>query len=211
MATNSLRRSGRVEDGESSRCIGAHGRARSSHDARLAVPAQPTRSSQGGHHGGIANPGRRSHQGGSHRRPDGPALVRRARQRQRRQDGHRRHQRQGRPARAAPRAVSRGRRDGRRRRSRGGDQAGRARRRRRRLRRHLQLHEAGHQGPGRREGQDALHLPGAVRGRGVRSAHLLHRPGAGAADRPVHPVADARDRARRRSTSRPPTTSGRTC
>ena len=83
--------------------------------------------------------------------------------------------------------------------------------RRRRLRRHLQLHEAGHQGPGRRQGQDALHLPGAVRGGGVRSAHLLHRPGAGAADRPVHPVADARDRSEDVLPSRPPTTSGRTC
>ncbi len=62
------------------------------------------------------------------------------------------------------------------------------------LRRHLQLHEAGHQGPGRREGQDALHLPGAVRGTGVRSAHLLHRPGAGAAGRSVHSLADATDR-----------------
>ena len=79
-------------------------------------------------------------------------------------------------------------------RGRGCGQAGRAGQRRRRLRRHLQLHEAGHQGRGRREGQDALHLPGAVRGRGVRSAHLLHRPGAGAADRSIHPVADARDR-----------------
>ena len=63
--------------------------------------------------------------------------------------------------------------------------------RRRHLRRHLQLHAAGHQGPGRRRGQDALHLPRAVRGPGVRPAHLLHRPGAGAAGRPVHPVADA--------------------
>ena len=43
-------------------------------------------------------------------------------------------------------------------------QAGRAGQRRRRLRRHLQLHAAGHQGAGRRGGQDALHLPGAVRG-----------------------------------------------
>ena len=66
--------------------------------------------------------------------------------------------------------------------------------RRRHLRRHLQLHEAGHQGPGRRRGQDALHLPRAVRGAGVRPAHLLHRPGAGAAGRPVHPLADAGDR-----------------
>ena len=36
---------------------------------------------------------------------------------------------------------------------------------------------------GRREGQDALHLPGAVRGAGMRPAHLLHRPGARAAAR----------------------------
>ena len=79
------------------------------------------------------------------------------------------------------------------------------------LRRHLQLHEAGDQGAGRRRGQDALHLSRAVRGAGVRSAHLLHRPGAGAAGRPVHPVADASRPARRRSTCRRPTTSGRTC
>ena len=83
--------------------------------------------------------------------------------------------------------------------------------RRRDLRRHLQLDAAGHQGPGRRGGQDALHLPGAVRGAGVRPADLLHRPGAGAAGRAAHPVADAADRARRRSTCRRPTTSGRTC
>ena len=68
------------------------------------------------------------------------------------------------------------------------------------LRRHLQLDAAGDQGPGRRRGQDALHLPRAVRGAGVRPAHLLHRPGAGAAGRPVHPVADARDRGAGRST-----------
>ena len=92
-----------------------------------------------------------------------------------------------------------------------GGQAGRARQRRRRLRWHLQLHAAGHQGPGRRRGQDALHLPRAVRGAGVRSAHLLHRPGAGAAGRPVHPVADAARPGRRRSTCRRPTTSGPTC
>ena len=83
--------------------------------------------------------------------------------------------------------------------------------RRRRLRRHLQLDEAGDQGAGRRRGQDALHLPRAVRGAGVRPAHLLHRPGAGAAGRPVHPVADARDRGEDVLPARPPTTSGRTC
>ena len=51
-------------------------------------------------------------------------------------------------------------------------------------------------GPAVEQGEDALHLPGAVRGAGVRSADLLHRPGAGAAGRSAHPVADARDRAR---------------
>ena len=49
-------------------------------------------------------------------------------------------------------------------------------------------------GPAVVEGQDALHLPGAVRGPGMRPAHLLHRPGAGAAGRAAHPVADAQDR-----------------
>ena len=91
-------------------------------------------------------------------------------------------------------AAPRGRRHRRRRRRGRGGEAGRGRSGRRRLRRHLQLHAAGHQGPGRHGGQDALHLPRAVRGAGVRPADLLHRPGAGAAGRPVHPVADARDR-----------------
>ena len=45
------------------------------------------------------------------------------------------------------------------------------------LRRHLQLDAAGDQGPRRREGQEALHLPGAVRGPGMPPAHLLYRPG----------------------------------
>ncbi len=75
-----------------------------------------------------------------------------------------------------------------------GGEAGRGRARRRRPRRDLQLDEAGDQGAGSRRGQDALHLPRAVRGTGVRPAHLLHRSRAGAAGRPVHPVADARDR-----------------
>ena len=64
---------------------------------------------------------------------------------------------------------------------------------RRDLRWHLQLHAAGHQGSRRGGGQDALHLPGAVRGTGVRPAHLLHRPGAGAAGRAAHSLADAAD------------------
>ena len=36
-------------------------------------------------------------------------------------------------------------------------------------------------GPAVVERQEALHLPGAVRGTGIRPAHLLHRPRAGAA------------------------------
>ena len=48
-------------------------------------------------------------------------------------------------------------------------------------------------GPAVVEGQDALHLPGAVRRAGMRPADLLHRPGAGAAGRSVHPVAHADD------------------
>ena len=70
--------------------------------------------------------------------------------------------------------------------------------RRRRRRRHLQLDAPGHQGTGRRPGGDALPLPGAVRGPGVPPADLLHRPGAGAADRAVLPVADAARPGRRR-------------
>ena len=48
-------------------------------------------------------------------------------------------------------------------------------------------------GPVVDEAGTALPLPGAVRGSGEPPAHLLHRSGAGAADRPVHPVADGRD------------------
>ena len=59
--------------------------------------------------------------------------------------------------------------------------------------RHLQLDPTGHQGTGRRRRREALHLPGAVRRAGVPPADLLHRPGAGAADRSVLPVADAGD------------------
>ena len=62
-----------------------------------------------------------------------------------------------------------------------GHEARPARSRRCDLRWHLQLDEAGDQGPGGRGGQDALHLPGAVRGPGMRPADLLYRPGAGAA------------------------------
>ena len=82
---------------------------------------------------------------------------------------------------------------------------------RRRLRRHLQLDPPGDQGPGGRRGPDALPLSRAVRGTGVRPADLLHRSGARAAGRPVHPVADGARRERRRSTCPRPTTSGRTC
>ena len=155
--------------------------------------------------------GRRPHQGGRHRRPDRPALVRR-RSRTPTWPGWS-------STTSTPRAAcwagpcelhleDSATDDARR--GRQGRQARRAGPGRRHLRRHLQLHAAGHQGPGRRGGPDALHLPRAVRGAGVRPAHLLHRPGAGAAGRPVHPVADARDRGARRSTCRRPTTSGRT-
>ena len=68
-------------------------------------------------------------------------------------------------------------------------QDGRRARRRRRARRHLQLDAAGDQGPRGRARAEALHLPRAVRGPGVRPADLLHRPGAGAADRAALPVA----------------------
>ena len=49
-------------------------------------------------------------------------------------------------------------------------------------------------GPAVVKGPEALHLPRAIRGAGMRSAHLLHRPGAGAAGRSVHSLADAEDR-----------------
>ena len=81
--------------------------------------------------------------------------------------------------------------------------------RRRHPRRHLQLHTPGDQGPGRRGGEDALHLPRAVRGPGVRPAHLLHGPGPAQQVDPLIPWLMER-RARRRSTCPRPTTSGRT-
>ena len=65
-------------------------------------------------------------------------------------------------------------------------------------------------GPVVDEAGQALPLPRAVRGPGVPSADLLHRPGAGAAGRAVLPVADGARPARRGSTCRRPTTSGRT-
>ena len=133
------------------------------------------------------------HQGGSDRGPDRPALVRRHRQCKRRPHGDRRHQRQGRPSGTPARALSRGQRDRRRRRGREGREARAGGRGRRHPRRHLQLHTPGDQGPGRRGGEDALHLPRAVRGPGVRPAHLLHRSRARAAGRSADPVADGED------------------
>ena len=127
---------------------------------------------------------------GARHRPDRPAVLPRHRQCQPGPPGGRRHQRRRRPARTPHRADHRRQRHRRQRGRRQGRQAGAARSRGRDLRRHLQLHPAGDQGPGRRAGQDALHLPGAVRGRGVRSADLLHRPRAGAAGRFADPVAD---------------------
>ena len=134
----------------------------------------------------------------------GPLVVRRARERQRRAHGRGRHQRQGRPARPAARPARRGRRHRRQRRPRPRRQLVQADGRRA-LRRHLQLHTAGDQGPRRRRGQDALHLPRAVRGAGVRPAHLLHRP-VPASRSTRYPLAHAARPARRRSTSRRPTT-----
>ena len=49
-------------------------------------------------------------------------------------------------------------------------------------------------GPAVVEGQEALHLSRAIRRPGMRPADLLHRPGAGAAGRSAHPLADAEDR-----------------
>ncbi len=142
-------------------------------------------------HGGV-NPGRPD-QGRRDRRSDRPAVVHRARERERGANGDRRPQRRGRPARAAARPRARGQRNRRRGGRRQGGPARRARPGRRRLRRHLQLDETGDQGPGRRRGRDALHLPRAVRGPGGRPVDLLHGAGAGAAGRPADPLADAGD------------------
>ena len=121
VATNSPRRSGGVEDGEFSRCIGTPSRSSDPRTRRVAGQSVAgSAHAKGGHHGGHRTPGDEPDQGGSHRRPDRPALVRGPRQRQRGPDGHRRHQRQGRPARTAARAAPRGRRDRRRRRGRRG-------------------------------------------------------------------------------------------
>ena len=116
------------------------------------------------------------------------------RQRQCGEDGDRRHQRERRPAGAEARSLSRGRRDDRQRCGGRGDEARPAGQGRCALRRHLQLDAAGHQGPRRRRGQDALPLSRAIRRPGMRPADLLHRPGAGAAARSAHSVADAEER-----------------
>ena len=55
-------------------------------------------------------------------------------------------------------------------------------------------------GPAVVEGKTLYIYPEQYEGRGVRPAHLLHRPGARPAGRPVHSLADARDRRARRST-----------
>ena len=138
--------------------------------------------------------GRRAHQGRRHRGPDRPALVRRARQRQRGQDGHWRHQRQGRPA---GRHVELYLED-----SETTDAVAAANAAKLVEQDHVDVILGGIysstrqaiKGPAVVQGQDALHLPGAIRGTGMRPAHLLHRPGAGAAGRSVHSLADAADR-----------------
>ena len=46
-------------------------------------------------------------------------------------------------------------------------------------------------GPAVVKGKKLYHLPGAIRRSGMRSAHLLHGPGTGAAARSFYPMADA--------------------
>ena len=136
----------------------------------------------------------RPHQGWRHNGSVRPALVHGDRQCKRRQDGDRRHQCRRRLARSTARAVSRGQRNDGQCGRREGHQADPAGSGRRDLRWHLQLHATGDQGPCRRGRQEALHLPGAVRGPGVRSAHLLHRPRACSAGRAADSLADGEDR-----------------
>ena len=134
------------------------------------------------------------HQGRRHHRPDGPALVHGHRQRERRHDGHRRHQRRGG---LLGRQVELYLED-----SATTDSAAEAAAAKLVQQDHVDVIFGGIysstrqaiKGPAVVRGQDAVHLPRAVRGAGVRSADLLHRPGAGAAGRAAHPLADAEDR-----------------
>ena len=176
---------------------------------RNRAAAEPTSTGQGGHHGAIARLGRGPDPRGGHRRSDRPALVRRA--------SPTPTSRGWSSATSTPRAGCSG-----------GRSSCTSRTARPTTTSAAAAREAGRAGTstsssaastaqrgrpsraGRGAGQDPLRLPGAVRGSGVGPADLLHRPRACAAGRPADPLADARDRGEDASTSRPPTTSGRT-
>ena len=170
--------------------VGHHGRT----TRRMFVAPGDARRFRGGHDGWTTTCKRLTDQGGSGRRPDRAARAGRDRRRKRRPDGGRRYQRQGRPAGPHARAPHRGRRHRRRRRlGRGGEARERAPRRRH-PGRDPQLDPAGDQAAGGDRRQDALHLPRAVRGAGVRSPDLLHRACTGAAGRHAGAVADEANR-----------------
>ena len=159
-----------------------------------ASPSPPCCSVRTGHRGQTMTHHRSAGTRRCHHRPDRRPLLHGHRQRQRGQDGDRRHQRSRRPARPPRRAVRRGQRHRRRRgaepppaelveppTSTSSSAASTARPAR----------------PSRAPWstrRQALHLPRAVRGPGVPSADLLHRSGAGPAGRAVLPVADGADR-----------------
>ncbi len=145
---------------------------------------------------------------GRHRhRPHRRDRLCRKLQSQRRQALRLADQQVGRPARPPGTAVCR-----RHRLERGGGRcqcapADRARPCRCRTGRDRQLDAQCDQGSDRAARSYALHLPGVLRGQGMREADLLHRPDAGAAMRPAHPVADQERRQAVRPARRP-TTSG---
>ena len=129
-------------------------------------------------------------QGRRHRRANRPAVVHGHRQRERGEDGDRRHQcRRAACSDARSSCTSRTARHRQRRQGRRG-QARPAGQGRRGLRRHLQLDPAGHQGPAVVGAGRSTSTPSSTRARRA-TAHLLHRPGAGAAGRPADPVAHA--------------------
>ena len=108
--------------------------------------------------------------------------------------GRARHQRDRRPAGPPSPAVRRGQRDRRRRRRSGGRASSSTNTTSTSC---SAASTARHGRPSKApssSGAEALHLPRAVRGPGMRPADLLHRPGAGAADRAAVPVADAAHR-----------------
>ena len=184
------------EDGESSRCFGRRGRAQSSHDASLFVaPGDRHAQSQGGHHGGISqlralirsrwesSPTRRarSRSSGSPT-PTSP-------------DGHRRHQRQGRPARAGTLELylEDGATD---------DAVAAAKAAKLVEQDHVDVIFGGIysstrqaiKGPAVVEGKTLYIYPEQYEGQESDPLIFCTGPGAGAAGRPVHPVADAGDR-----------------